>query len=195
MASLDAMVARAAPSPFATDSRIVQVNVYPGSATVQRVARVSAGRRTLTYSCLPAGLDVRSLEVTADASVRIGETSVLTEARSLSAPCSSSPLDGGIRELEDQQDVLQAETEALGLVTAYLKGLSGGGDDLPGRRAAVDAKDVAGIADTLRRSGQDALLKQRQLARRQADIARQLAPLLAERTRLQGDGGKASRSA
>ncbi|HEY4068215.1 MAG TPA: DUF4140 domain-containing protein, partial [Burkholderiaceae bacterium] len=82
------------------DSRITQVTVYPGSATIERVAHVSAGARTLSFACLPAGLDVHSLQVTADAPVRIGETSVLTESRALSGRCSGSALDGRIRELE-----------------------------------------------------------------------------------------------
>lgn len=175
--------------PLHADSRITQVKVYPGSATVERTARVAAGSKTLTFACLPAGLDVQSLQVSADASVRIGETSVLTEPRSLSARCSANALDGRIRELEDQKDALQAETDALGLVTGYLKGLSSPGDDAGVKRSAVDAKNLAVVADALRRTGQDALLKQRQIARRQNDIDKQLNPLLAERARLQGAGG------
>ena len=83
-------------------SRITQVKVYPGSATVDRVARVAAGSRSVTFACLPAGLDVQSLQVSADASVRVGETSVLGEARELSAQCATSALDGRIRELEER---------------------------------------------------------------------------------------------
>jgi uncharacterized protein (TIGR02231 family) len=175
--------------PLYADSRITQVKVYPGSATVERTARVAAGSRTLTFACLPAGLDVQSLQVSADASVRIGETSVLMEQRSLSARCSATALDSRIRELEDQKDALQAQTDALGLVTGYLKGVSGGGDEAGGKRSALDAKNLAVLADALRRTGQDALLKQHQIARRQGDIDKQLNPLLAERTRLQGAGG------
>jgi len=186
---LDGACAQTAALPAATSSRITQVKVYPGSATVERVARVAAGSKTLTFVCLPAGLDVQSLQVSADASVRVGETSVLTEQRSLSARCSTSALDGRIRELEDQKNALQAETDALGLVTGFLKGLSGPGDDASGKRAAVDAKNLAGVADALRRTAQDALLKQHQISRRQNDIDRQLNPLLAERTRLQGVDG------
>ena len=170
------------------DSRITQVKVYPGSATVERVARVAAGSRALTFACLPAGLDTQSLQVTADASVRIGETSVLTEPRALSARCSATALDGRIRELEEQKDALQAETEALGLVTGYLKGLSGPADDATGKHAPVDAKNLPAAAEALRRTGQDALAKQRQIARRTADLDKQLNPLLAEQKRLQGGG-------
>ena len=171
-------------------SRITQVKVYPGSATVERVARIAAGSRSVTFACLPAGLDVQSLQVSAGASVRVGETSVLSEPRELSARCATSALDGRIRELEDQKAALQAENDALGMVTGYLKGLSGGGESPQGARAPLDARNLAATADAMRRTGQESLLKQHQIQRRQADIDRQLNPLLAERTRTQGNGGQ-----
>lgn len=188
--SLSAQGQAATPQAPAADSRITQVKVYPGSATVERVARVAAGARSVTFACLPAGLDVQSLQVSADASVRIGETSVLSEQRELSARCSTSPLDGRIRELEDQKAALQAETDALGMVTGYLKGLAGGGDATSGARAPMDARNLAAMTEAMRRTGQDSLLKQHQIQRRQAEIDRQLNPLLAERTRTQGNGGQ-----
>lgn len=175
----------------ADNSRISQVKVYPGSATVERVARVAAGSRSVTFACLPAGLDVQSLQVSAGASVRVGETSVLSEARELSARCATSALDGRIRELEDQKAALQAESDALSMVTGYLKGLSGGsGESAQGARAPMDARNLAATTEAMRRTGQDSLLKQHQIRRRQTDIDRQLNPLLAERTRSQGNGAQ-----
>lgn len=174
------------------DSRITQVKVYPGSATVERVARVTAGSRTLSFACLPAGLDVQSLQVSADASVRVGETSVLTEPRALSSRCATSALDGRIRELEDQKASLEAESEALTLVNGYLKGLSGAGGDGAAGRTVVDPRNIAAVTEALRRTGQDALQKQHQLQRRQEDIDRQLHPLLAERKRGQGTNDNVS---
>ncbi len=179
--------------PATTDgSRITQVKVYPGSATVERVARVAAGSRSVTFACLPAGLDVQSLQVSAGAAVRVDETSVLSEARELSARCATSALDGRIRELEDQKAALQVENDALGMVTGYLKGLSGGGSDdtARGARAPMDARNLAAMTEAMRRTGQDSLLKQHQIQRKQTDIDRQLNPLLAERTRSQGNGGQ-----
>ncbi|MDI3381390.1 DUF4139 domain-containing protein [Xenophilus aerolatus] len=173
------------PTPAAVASRIAQVKVYPGSATVERVARIPAGSRSITLACLPAGLDVQSLQVSADASVRVGETSVVTEPRALSAACATSALDGRIRALEDQKATLQAERDALGLVTGYLKGLGGGGDG-DARRPALDARNLAATADALRRTGQESLLRQHQIDRGQEDLDRQLQPLLAERQRSQG---------
>lgn len=176
----------------AADSRIARVTVYAGSATVERVARAPAGSRTLSFDCLPAGLDVQSLQVSADAGVRIGETSVLTLPRASTPRCAAHALDGRIRELEERKEALQAETEALGSVTGYLKDVSaGGGPGEPAaRHAALDPKTLIGMADALRRTGQDALLQQSRLARRQAELERELAPLRAERARSQGAGGQ-----
>jgi uncharacterized protein (TIGR02231 family) len=187
-----AQSAPGAPNP-AVESRITQVKVYPGSATVERTARVGAGSKSFTFHCLPAGLEVQSLQVSAGAAVRLGETFVLTEDRALSARCSGSPLDSRIRDLEDQKDAMQAEVDALSLVTGYLKGLAGMGAteaDVAGnkRGAVLDAKGITGVTETMRRTGQDALLKQRQIARRQADVDKLLNPLLAERARTQGAG-------
>ena len=90
------------PAALAQDtSRIARVTVYPGSATVERVAKVPAGARSLTLSCLPASLDAQSLQINADAAVRVGEFNVLTEDRDVVTAC-ASPLDGRIRELEDR---------------------------------------------------------------------------------------------
>jgi uncharacterized protein (TIGR02231 family) len=76
-------------------------------------------------------------------------------------------------------------------VTGYLKGLSGGGgESAQGARAPLDARNLAATAEAMRRTGQESLLKQHQIQRRQTDIDRQLNPLLAERTRTQGNGAQ-----
>jgi len=178
--------------PFSAGSHITQVKVYPGSATVERVARVAAGSRTVTFSCLPAGLIVQSLQVSADDTVRIGETSTLAQPRALSAECSTSALDSRIRDFEDQKAALQSESDALNLVNGYLKGFSGSGSEAasPPARAGADAKNVAATSEALRRTGQDALQRQYQLKRRQTELDRQLDPLLAERMRTQGNAAQ-----
>lgn len=96
-------------------SRIARVTVYSGTATVERVARVPAGARSFAFTCLPASLDPQSLQINADTAVRVGEFNVLTEDRDV-APACASPLDGRIRDLEDQIAGVKAEAGALSLV-------------------------------------------------------------------------------
>lgn len=169
------------------DSRIATVKVYAGSATIERVARVASGSRSITFACLPAGLNVQSLQVSADASVRLGETAVANMPRVRAPRCQSGALDTRIRELEDQKAALQAESDALDLVTGYLKGL-GGGEGAAGTRAPADAKNLVAVADALRRTGQDSLQKKHLISRKQADLDRLLNPLVVERSRTQGNG-------
>ncbi len=165
-------------------SHISRVTLYPGSATVERVAKVLAGSKKLAFACLPAGLDVQSLAVTADAGVRLGELSVLNEERDASPICAGTPLDARIRELEDKKAVLSAETDGISMATGYLKGLAGTDGPGNGGRVATDPKNLAAMADALRRTGQDALTRQHQINRQQEELDRMLKPLLAERTRV-----------
>jgi uncharacterized protein (TIGR02231 family) len=180
----------AAGSALAQDtssSRIARVTVYSGTATVERVARVAAGARSFTFSCLPASLDAPSLQINADASVRVGEFNVLTEDRDV-APACASPLDGRIRDLEDQIAAVKAESGGLQLVDSYLKGVAGGraaGDDsASGRAPAPTPAQISAMAEVLRKSGQDALARSHQLQRKQEALELALMPLVAERNRV-----------
>ena len=167
-----------------TESRIAQVTLYPGSATVERVAKVAAGTQKITFTCLPAALDVQSLSVAADATVRLGELAVLTEEREATPACAGTVLDGRIRTLEDKKAVLGAENEALAMVTGYLRGLTPAEGSSSGARLPPDPKNLVALADALRRSGQDALTRQHQISRQQEELDRTLKPLLAERARM-----------
>jgi uncharacterized protein (TIGR02231 family) len=115
--------------------------------------------------------------VQADAGIQIGEIGVQTVERARAPECASSPLDARIRELEDQQAAIAAESGAQDLVLGYLKNIGTDG------RAAAPAP-IAVTAETLRKSGQDALQRQHQLLRRTQDLEQQLTPLRAERDRL-----------
>lgn len=167
-------------------SRIAHVTVYPGSATVERVAKVGAGARSLTLACLPATLDPQSLQISADTGVRVGEFNVLTEDRDVVSAC-ASPLDGRIRELEDQIAAVRAESGALQLVDSYLKGVASGSAGeaaLGGRALPATPAQISATADVLRKSGQDALARAHQLKRRQEALELALKPLAAERDRV-----------
>lgn len=174
-----------AQSPAGAESRIDQVTLYPGSATVQRVAKVAAGAKKMVFACLPASLDVQSLAVAADPAVRVGELSVQSEERQASALCAGGTFDGRIRELEDKKAALVAESEALDLVTDYLKGLASSEAAQGGGKTSMDPKNLVVMADALRRTRQETLLRQHQIQRQQEDLDRLLKPLLAENSRAQ----------
>lgn len=168
-------------------SRIARVTVYPGVAAVERVAKVAAGARSLTIACLPASLDTQSLQIQADSGVRVGEFHVLTEDRDVATAC-ASPLDGRIRELEDQIAALKAEAGGLQLVDQYLKSVAAGpatDDGTPAARtASPPPAQIGSTADVLRKTGQDTKARSHQLQRRQEALELSLKPLLAERERV-----------
>jgi uncharacterized protein (TIGR02231 family) len=187
-----ALLSIAASSTHAEDtSRIARVTVYPGSATVERVAKVPAGARSLTLACLPASLDVQSLQINADPAVRVGEFNVLTEDRDVAAGC-ASPLDGRIRELEDQIAGVKAEASALQLVDGYLRSVAQTGNGQEAAAPATSALRVAtptptqitATANVLRKSGQDSFARAHQLQRKQEALELALKPLVAERDRV-----------
>lgn len=191
LVSMALLCSAAAPALAQDTSRIARVTVYPGSATVERVAKVPAGARSLTLACLPASLDVQSLQINADPAVRVGEFNVLTEDRDVAAGC-ASPLDGRIRELEDQIAGVKAEASALQLVDGYLRSVAQTGNGQEAAAPATSAPRVAtptpaqitATADVLRKSGQDSFARAHQLQRKQEALELALKPLVAERDRV-----------
>lgn len=159
-------------------SRIDEVLVYPGGAQVTRLARVPAGARELVLNCLSARFDPDSLQVQAPAGVNLGPVQIETLPRERVPDCASSPLDDSIRRLETQRDGLAAELAALDTGLGYLKALGSG------EARATPAAGIAATADSIRKTAQDALLRQAQLRRQQEALDRQLAPLKGERERL-----------
>lgn len=184
--------------PATTASRITQVTVAPGLATIERSARLPAGARSATFACLPASLDPDSLQISADAGVRVGEFKVTTEDRDVAAGC-ASPLDDRIRALEDRIADVQAEITALRRVDRYLDHVAGGSDGTAaGGATAPDgrppaaapqptpAAQIPATAEALRKTSADTLVRLPPLQRRQEALERELKPLRAERDRAAG---------
>lgn len=159
----------------AQSSRIDQVLVYPGGATIERVAAVKAGAKELRLSCMGARFDAESLQVRGEG-VAIGEVTVQTQPRAALPECANSALELRVRELEDSQAGVAAEISAHELALGFLKRYG----ETEGRSAAGTAPPIAGTAEALRKSGLDSLQKQQALQRKKEDIERALEPLRAE---------------
>ena len=170
-------------------SRIARVQLYPGSATVERVARVAPGARSVTFRCLPQGLDAASLQVSADAAVRVGESSVQVQDRDVAGGC-ASPLDERVREAQDQVATARAETDALELAHSYLKTVAGHAPSPT--PAGTPPTSISSTTETLRRSAQDTLQRLHQAQRRQEVAELALKAISAERDRLAGPRARVS---
>ena len=177
-------------SAVASGSRITQVTLYPGSATVERALRLAAGARQAVFACLPAGLDAASLQVASDSGVRVGELSVRQQPRELLGRACASPLDERIRALQDRVAALKAESEGIALGTGYLKrfGNAPSGAEVHPAPAA----QIAATVQALSQAGQGALLRQHQIEREQQVLEDELKPLQAERDRTGGRSARVS---
>jgi uncharacterized protein (TIGR02231 family) len=187
--ALGAAALAAQAQPADTGSRVVRVKVYPGSATVERTLRVAPGARQATFVCLPAGLDAASLQVSSDATVRVGELAVRQQARELLGNACASPLEDRIRGLEDQIAALQAESAGIGYAAGYLKSFENAGN---GEGRATPPAQIGATVTALRQSAREALTRQHQIKRQQEALERDLKPLLAERDRAGAQGARVS---
>ena len=165
-----------APSP----SRIDDVLVYPGGAQVTRLATVAAGARELVLNCLTARFDPDSLQITAPEGVNLGPVQIETLPRERVPECAHGPLDEQLRKLEGQRDQLNAESSALETSLGYLKALGSG------EARGMPATGIGATSETIRKTAQEALLRQAQIRRQLEDLEKQIAPLQGERERLAG---------
>lgn len=181
LACLTCLAAAAQGQETASTSRITQVTVYPGSATVQRTLQVPAGARQAVFACLPAGLDAQTLQITAPSGVNVGELSVRQQPRALIPGC-ADPQHRRIRALEDQIAALQAESQGLEQSAGWLNRYT----------QPTGAAQIAATSDALRRTGQSVAQRQHQIAREQEALEAQLKPLQADQQRTAGAGSQAS---
>lgn len=164
-------------STEAANSRITEVKVFPGMAEVTRVAHLAAGKDEIVFACLPAALDAQSIQISSDVPMEVGEITLRTEPRALYPQCLAGAADDRIRELEDQQAALLAELNALGLVADMLK------------NTQANSGAISATATQIQRTGQDVMLRQHDIKRKQEAVEQALRPLLAERERQQGGAG------
>ncbi|MDZ7856929.1 DUF4139 domain-containing protein [Sphaerotilus sp.] len=170
-------------TPLAAElpARIARVTIYPGTAVVERTARVPAGAREVVLNCLSPQFDMASLQIEADAPIRLGPVTATTRPRSELPACSTSPLDGRITALEDRIAALTAEHASHALVLGLLKGTT----------ATVAANTpLASTLPLVQRAGLEALQQQHRLQREREKLERELAPLKAERERQQPVDGE-----
>src|SRR5258706_9716884 len=94
-------------------SRITSVTLYPGSATVERTARVVPGITRLEISGLPANFDPQTVRVESDAGVRVGEVSTQDQSRTAAANARESGIEDKIQAPKDPQAGLAGQCKSL----------------------------------------------------------------------------------
>ena len=168
----------------ASASRVDRVTLYQGSATVERTLALAAGAREAVFTCLPAALDLQSLQAQGDDDgVRVGGLRVDTSERALVPECASAQ-DAGIRSVEDELAKVNAALGALQLSDSYLKTVatlapSEGGAPI----AAPSPAHLQATAEALRRTLEGSQVRAHQLQRDKRTLEQRLRALQQEQGR------------
>src|SRR3977135_1482501 len=94
------------------NSRITAVTLYPGSATVERTAKVTPGMTRLEIPGLPANFDRQKVRVEAGPGIYIGEVSTQDQSRTSTANARESTIEDKIQALKDRQAVLEVDAKS-----------------------------------------------------------------------------------
>jgi uncharacterized protein (TIGR02231 family) len=162
-------------------SHITAVTLYPGSAMVERTARVSPGMSLLQISGLPANFDPQSVRVEADPAVAIGEVSTQDASRVQASNPREAQLEEKIQALRDRQSDLDGEVKSAQMVIEFLSRLG-----VPGEKAAPipDARSLGAVVDLIRRGGSESLARVRRAQVQKRETGKQIAALERELARL-----------
>jgi len=163
--------------------QVTSVTLYPGSATVERSAKIAAGAGRLELTGLPANFDVRTLRVDADPGIALGEIAVRDVAKSEALGGREAVLEAKIQGLKDQSSALDGEAKTAELVRDYLASLSARPDDKH-RAAAVDPKSLPAVLEAIRRGGADAYGTMQRIAVKKRELAKSIAALERDLARL-----------
>jgi uncharacterized protein (TIGR02231 family) len=175
-----------APAVRAQEStRIVAATVYPDSASVDRELRVPGGTRHIAIACVPAAVDVSTLQVDGDAEARMGDVRATDLPASRFDECAPPVAQARRNALAQQHSTLESQRDANELAFAFLRQWGAGMSTDASEPASAPARGAASAGVT--RPGATASELRRsafELLSDQARIKRALAVLELEETRL-----------
>src|SRR5882762_10683425 len=120
-AAIGAALIYMAGAAYAQDaSPITAVTLYPGSATVERTARITPGMTRLEISGLPANFDPQTVRVESGPGIRIGEVSTQDQSRTGASNARESAIEERIQALKDRQAVLDVDAKSAQMAAEYI---------------------------------------------------------------------------
>ena len=169
-------------------THIVAATVHPDSASVERELKVPGGTRHIVIACMPAAVDVGTLQVDGDAQLRSGDVRATELPESRADECAPRIAQARRDALAQQRAALESRRDANELAFAFLRNWGTGGRADTPEPASAPARTgaAAGVtrpgatAAELRRSAFDLLSDQ-------ARIKRELDALARDETRLADD--------
>ena len=163
-------------------SRIISVILYPGSATVERSARVVPGMTRLEISGLPANFDPQTVRVDSDAGVRIGEVSTKDQSRTAASNARESAIEEKIQALKDRQAVLEVDARSAQMTADFISRLGAPAGEKPA--AIPGARSLAETIEAVRRGGADAFGRIQKVQVQKREIDKQIRALERDLARL-----------
>jgi uncharacterized protein (TIGR02231 family) len=150
-------------------SRITSVTLYPGSATVERTAKVTPDMTRLEISGLLANFDPQTVRVESDAGVRIGEVSTQDRSRTSASNARESAIEDKIQALKDRQAVLEVDARSAQMTAEFISRLGAPAGEKPA--PIPGARSLAETIEAVRRGGSDAFgrIQKVQVQKREID--------------------------
>ncbi len=185
-------------------TRIVAATVYPDSARVERELKVPGGIRHIVIGCLPAGVDLTTLQVDGDPELRMGEIRNTPLPETRVAECAPSAIESRQQALDLRREALEAQRDSNDLALSYLRvwGANPHADDRAGAPAPAPAGNggkaaprpagaarPGALAGDLRQAAQDLLLDQARVKRELATLEREGDKLAEEAPAARGKAG------
>lgn len=178
------LLALASLPSMALEAPIRSVTLYPGSATVERVAPVAQGATRIEITGLLANFDSSTLRLQADNGIQVGQVVTRDIDRIDSPDPRVAGLNTKIEALRDQIALVDAEIRSAQMVVTYLESLRGG--EGKEQAAPADAKALLGTIDAMRKGGSDAMVRAHEGEVKKRSLEQRLGVLARERARIQG---------
>src|SRR6266853_787699 len=171
-AALAAMSAGCGAAIAQDASRITSVTLYPGSATVERSARVVPGMTRLEISGLPANFDPQTVRVESDPGVRIGEVSTQDQSRTAASNARESAIEDKIQVLKDRQAVLDVDAKSAQMAAEFISRLGAPASGAEKPAPLPNARSLAETIEAVRRGGSDAFGRIQKVQVQKRELAR-----------------------
>src|SRR6267378_4407868 len=163
-------------------SRITAVTLYPGSATVERTAKITPGMTRLEISGLPANFDPQTVRVESDAGVRLGEVSTQDQSRTAASNARESAIEERIQALKDRQAVLEVDARSAQMTAEFISRLGAPAGEKPA--PLPSARSLAETIEAVRRGGSDAFGRIQKVQVQKREIDKQIRALERDLARL-----------
>lgn len=163
-------------SALAQQAPISAVTLYPGGATVQRLARVEAGATQLVISGMTTKFALSTLRIEADAGIHLGPFVTQDANQIASFNSAQAQREVTIQKLKDEIGELNVKSDAADIVRGYLEraGSSPAGDQTG---TPNDGKVLTGLIAAIHQAATDAYTRKHQVAVQRRQIEQQIAVL------------------